>query len=135
MSATEHVDKKKTIYKSFNKCAKRLFKDLALLAPGNMTLKLALAGFSIFKGLGKKLPGNYFYDIVVIPHETHITDRYGFFLDSNFGTVGFSCLGEKINQVWATLPDHGKETIWKYLDELVILSKKCRHVTPNWTPE
>ena len=135
--ANAHDDSmsKKAIYKSFNKCTKKLFKDLAILAPGNMTLKLAVAGFSIFKGLGKKLPGNYFYDVVIVPHENNIINRIPFFIVRDFGTIGFSGLGEKINQVWVTLPDDGKQVIWKNLDELVVLCKKCRLVTPNWKPD
>ena len=130
----EKQESKKEVYKRFNKCTKKFFKELSVLAPGNMTLKLALAGFSLFKGLGKKLPGNYFYDIVVTPHEADAANRIGFFLVQDFGTAGFRSLGEKIYQVWTILPDEGREIIWKYLDELIILSKECRLVTPSWTP-
>ena len=93
--------------------------------PNDPTLKMVSTSFFILKSLSKKMTSEYFYTMVVVPHDENLAKRIPFFTAPEFVLVGYEGLNEKMRLFWETLSESNKTAIWDHLSVLFLLAKKC----------
>ena len=125
-------------YDLFNMKIKEFADDLVYVCP-------EVSDFRIFKtacewaiGMDKKNAHGLFRICIAEPYENQITVKdETFFLQESFQEYSpyIQMYGQdmniinKLKKIWGTLDDVNKENIWKYLQILLVLSKKCN--SPN----
>jgi hypothetical protein len=76
--------------------------------------------------LDKTSPQQIFNQTVAIPYEKYIIERNEvFLLKEQYATTTKQGLVEQLKQVWCTMDDSNKDAIWKYMQVLVALNRKC----------
>jgi hypothetical protein len=76
--------------------------------------------------LDKTSPRQIFNQTVAIPYEKYILEKNEvFLLQETYATTTKQGLVDQLKQVWRTMDDSNKESIWKYMQVLVILNRKC----------
>lgn len=76
--------------------------------------------------LDKTSPQQIFNQTVAIPYEKYILEKNEIFLlNETYSTTTKQGLVDQIKQVWRTMDSGNKEVIWKYMQVLVALNRKC----------
>jgi hypothetical protein len=76
----------------------------------------------------KTIPSRMFYDNLVVPYEHDIADKNDkVFLMQNYETMGADMgIVTKLKNMWHTLDADNREAVWKYMQLLTAISKKCQ---------
>lgn len=93
-----------------------------------------LEDFVVYKNLlnacvlvDKTAPQVMFHQTVVIPYEQHIKEKNESFLLNETYNVGVDQgIVDKLKGIWKSLDTENKDVIWKYMQVLVVLNKKCQ---------
>jgi hypothetical protein len=123
-----------TYYECFNSKLDEFLKDLTSSFPDIKDLRLVKSGLQLAKNIDIKLPQSVFDEHVAVRYEEKIVKKdEKFFLTETYEDVvkkhgiDLDVVG-RIKDIWSTLGDTDKEIIWKYLQVLVIINRKCKQV-------
>lgn len=129
-SATESL----TYFECFNTKLDEFLKDLNVAFPELADVKVLRNGLKLATALDKKMPQIYFNQNIANVYEKHILNKNEDFLlnhdyadlttDKTNG-IDLDIVG-KIKQLWCQMDEENKEAVWKYLQVLVLLNKKCQ---------
>ncbi len=125
-----------TYFECFNTKLDEFLKDLSTSFPEFNDVKVLRNGLKLAMTIDAKLPQKYFNENLTSSFETHIMSRdEKFFLEQDYQEIirhnsnlinGIDLdIIPKIKSIWKTLDDSNKDAIWKYLQLLVLLNKKC----------
>jgi hypothetical protein len=121
-----------TYYECFNNKLEEFLQDLSSSFPDVKDFKLVKNGLQLAKTIDVKMPQRVFDENVANRFEERIIKKdEQFFLTENYAdilednNVDLDVVS-KIKDIWSSLDDCDKDTIWKYLHVLVILNRKCR---------
>lgn len=121
-------------YDLFNRKLYEFLEDLIYISPDmerQFTVFKDVLGWAI--AVNKTYPCGIFESTVLDPYHDQIKNRdEQFFLKEKYETYNeyyksyYNELNivEKLKNVWRTLDDHNKETVWQYMD--VLLQLACR---------
>jgi hypothetical protein len=106
-------------------------KDLTNTFPDLKDIKLLRNGVNIAKVADMKLPQQVFDQTVALKYEKQILEKdENFFMNEDYTEV-LSTHGVDFNlvpqlkEVWTSLDESNKDAVWKYMQVLVLLNKKC----------
>ena len=122
----------KTYNECFNKKLEEFLKDLIECFPEMKDIKLLRSGIQLAKTMDVTLPQKVFDEHVHDAYEHKILNKdEGFFMNENYqhiiDTHGLDLdIVSKIKSIWNNLEERNKEVIWKYLQVLVLLNRKCK---------
>lgn len=122
----------------FNKKFIEMLEDLVLVLGHECPDQVAqFEGFKVFTNtcilVDKSSPQQLFNRSVCIPYEKYIIEKdEAFFLNKTYDTkeplvngMDNSSLIDKLKSVWRKLDNNNKETMWKYMQVLVALNRRC----------
>lgn len=118
----------------FNKKMMEFIDDLILLCPELKDFKILKTASTLMMMTDKDFVRTVFNWGVTAPFEQNILDRNEvFFLQQSFNayTPYLQQYGNDLNvikalkTIWADLGSENKEAVWRYLQVLVILDKRC----------
>lgn len=114
------------VYELFNRKLVEFVDDLIVTFPqfsDFVGYRVLLVG-SI--ALDKGSPQRIFNQTVAIPYERYILEKNEvFLLNERYSTTTKQGLVDQIKQVWCTMDAGNKDVIWKYMQVLVALNRKC----------
>jgi hypothetical protein len=120
-----------TYYECFNNKLDEFLKDLTNTFPDLKDIKLLRNGVNIAKVADMKLPQQVFDQTVALKYEKQILEKdENFFMNEDYTEV-LSTHGVDFNlvpqlkEVWKSLDESNKDAVWKYMQVLVLLNKKC----------
>jgi hypothetical protein len=120
-----------TYYECFNNKLDEFLKDLTNTFPDLKDIKLLRNGVNIAKVADMKLPQQVFDQTVALKYEKQILEKdENFFMNEDYTEV-LSTHGVDFNlvpqlkEVWTSLDESNKDAVWKYMQVLVLLNKKC----------
>lgn len=120
-----------TYYECFNNKLDEFLKDLTNTFPDLKDIKLLRNGVNIAKVADIKLPQQVFDQTVALKYEKQILEKdENFFMNEDYTEV-LSTHGVDFNlvpqlkEVWTSLDESNKDAVWKYMQVLVLLNKKC----------
>ncbi len=123
-------------YESFNNKLNEFFDDLVQTFPEVGEFKTMKLGLGMARNVNVTLPQSMFTDHVLKKYEAQIRNRdEEFFMKHDYNDVmsniqmfntGFSMdIVGQLKEIWKDLSKENKETIWKYLNVLVVLCQRC----------
>jgi hypothetical protein len=119
-------------FECFNTKLTEFISDLTTSFPNVKDLKPLKSGLSLAVTMDLKLPQRVFSQHLNETLENMILNKEEtFLLESDYkqivDTHGIDVdIINTIKNIWKTLGDSDKEAIWKYLQVLVLLNKKCK---------
>lgn len=122
-----------TYFECFNNKLKEFLNDLLVSFPEMNDLKLLKNGLHLATTIDVKMPQKFFNEHVACKYETHILGKNEeFFLNETYEAVaqqhGFDLdIVSKIKGIWGTIDGENKEIVWKYLQVLILLNRKCKN--------
>ena len=117
-----------SIYDLFNKKLAEFIDDLIYIYPNINDFKVFRTTSYAASIIDVKAPQAYFHAYVVEPFEAKIMGRdEQFFMRQNYDDETSENLDiiAKLKHVWGKMSEPNKDTIWKYLQVLVYLSKQA----------
>ena len=114
----------------FNATLRQLFADLSSAFPGNEDFRLAKSALQLAVSFTPEKPQQVFHKYVALVYADQISARdEGFFLQHDFDhlvteTADFDIV-HRIRTVWGDMSDDNRGTVWKYLQALLALDRKC----------
>jgi hypothetical protein len=120
-----------TYFECFNEKLKEFLNDLVSAFPELKHLSVMKNGLNLAINLDVKLPQKIFNDNIRENYETRIVNKdEQFFLSEDYEHIANKHnldldIVSKLKGIWKTLDADNKEVIWKYLQVLVVLNKRC----------
>ena len=120
-----------TYYECFNTKLEEFLNDLLTAFPEFKDFKVLKHGINLAKTIDAKMPANVFLQHMTDEYEKNILSRDdAFFMNEDYAYVADMGVDldiiSKLKTLWGQLDDSNKESVWKYLQVLVLLSRKCR---------
>lgn len=127
-------ENKTAFYERFNEKSDEFCKDLIQCFPGIDQFKYVRSGLSLLKNIDMKQPQRIFHTYI------STTNYRDFILEKNedffLNTTDIHIMSERkeywtefiqqIRDIWKTLSQDDKDTVWKYFHILLVLSDKCQ---------
>lgn len=124
MSATAY-------FECFNNKMYEFLEDLSVCFPEIRDINLLKNGFQLARTIDMQMPRGVFNEHIAAKYESKILNKDEEFLMSNDYSdelkehnVDMDVIS-RIKGIWGSLDDKDKDAIWKYLQVLVLLNKKC----------
>lgn len=121
-----------TYYTAFNNKLVEFVSDLSNTFPEMHDLKVLKSGIQLAKTVDIKMPRQVFNEHVADVYEQQILDKNeDFFLKEDYSHItqahGLDIdIVSKLKEIWGTLDQENRNIIWKYLEVLVLLNRKCK---------
>ena len=121
-----------TYHECFNAKLDEFLKDLIDCFPGMKDIKLLKSGLQLSRTMDITLPQKVFNEHIHDIYENNILNKdESFFMNENYqhivDTHGLELdVISKIKTMWTDLSVNNKDVIWKYLQVLVLLNRKCK---------
>lgn len=117
----------------FNQKAEEFCKDLVLTFPEVNEFKKLKSGLLLLKNVDERKPREFFNNYVGINFKQQILSKdESFFLNevqnhvqAGMENAQWQTVIALLRQLWETLNDDNKESIWKYFQVLVAINDKC----------
>lgn len=116
---------------SFNNKLGEFVKDLGVTFPDISDIIMLKTSFNLARNIDPSLPQKMFHDHVSRKFGDHIlASDESFFMHYDYSEISkrhgvdIDIVG-KIKAIWHDLSEENKSAIWKYLQVLVLLSRKC----------
>jgi hypothetical protein len=119
-------------YTIFNEKMLEFAKDLCTVFPNVAEFKRFRSGVLMLQNLEPRTLENIFRTYVLLKYKDKILSKNeDFFLEHNEFEIHsqktdyWLTLIDEIKKMWVNLDSDNKDTIWKYLQIMIILSEKC----------
>lgn len=116
------------IHELFNRKMKEFINDLIYIYPSVDDFKVLRVAFMAACVIDIKSPSSIFHSEVVQRYEDQVMAKdEDFFMKESYDHVTESIdVIPKLKSIWQYLSSENKESIWKYMHVLVVLSKQCK---------
>jgi hypothetical protein len=120
-------------YELFNEKTDEFFKDLIIAFPNIEQFKILRSGFNLIKNFDHKKPqkifnsyiGSLYKDMILTKNEEFFLQKKDFDIYYNTEKEYWESFINYLRNIWTNVNNTDKESIWKYLHILLILSHKC----------
>lgn len=121
-----------TYYECFNSKLEEFIKDLTSTFPQFNDLKVLKTGIQLAKTMDVKAPQRMFNQYMSEDYAQKVLNKdEGFFLAEDYNHIAANegidvDIIPQIKKLWGSLEPQDKDAIWKYLQVLVLLNRKCQ---------
>jgi hypothetical protein len=119
-----------TYFECFNTKLAEFLQDLSTSFPEFKDIKMLKNGLNLARTLDVKMPATMFSKHVTAEYEQNILNKDdAFFLTQTYEHIAVDGIDldiiPKLKDMWGTLDVSDKDSVWKYLQVLVLLCRKC----------
>jgi hypothetical protein len=121
----------------FNRKLEEFASDLSITYGDIKDFKMLKNSIRLAVMMTPKVPQAIFHQYVYVPYETQIIEKdEAFFMAEDYDDKLASAhaninldIVHKIKTIWKSLAEDQKEIIWKYMQVLVVLNRRCLHAS------